>query len=143
MPARWSRTHSSAKILSMKRSSRVPFVSQCTTSPSECAVTGSIFGGAFISCSWDVTWTVQDMSCPRSTASTVGCLCVSFRPARCRPNVHNESFDIALDFRAGGNHLECYKFAEIGLSRIIRQEDATMPGRHQTGVVDRLRRARM
>src|SRR5258706_259732 len=51
MPARWSRTHSSAKILSMKRSSRVTFISQCTTSLSECAVTGSIFVGAFISCS--------------------------------------------------------------------------------------------
>src|ERR1700737_3173192 len=35
----------------MKRPSRVSFVSQCTTSLSECAVTGSIFGGAFISCS--------------------------------------------------------------------------------------------
>src|SRR5260370_23237154 len=40
-----------AKILSMKRSSRVSFVSQCTTSLPECAVTGSMFGGAFISCS--------------------------------------------------------------------------------------------
>src|SRR6266478_3113035 len=40
----------------MKRSSRVSFVSQCTTSLSECAVTGSIFGGAFISCSRAVTW---------------------------------------------------------------------------------------
>jgi hypothetical protein len=40
-----------AKILSMKRSSRVSFVNQCTTSQSERAVTGSIFGGAFISCS--------------------------------------------------------------------------------------------
>src|SRR5437899_2481631 len=56
MPARWSRTHSSAKILSRKRSSRVPFVSQCTTSLSECAGTGSMFGGAFISCSRAVTW---------------------------------------------------------------------------------------
>src|SRR5439155_16389901 len=56
MPARWSRTHSSAKILSMKRSSRVSFVSQCTTSLSECAVTESMFGGAFISCSGAVTW---------------------------------------------------------------------------------------
>src|SRR4029077_21236649 len=56
MPARWSRTHSSAQILSMKRSSRVSFVSQCTTSLSECAVIGSIFGGAFISCSRAVTW---------------------------------------------------------------------------------------
>src|SRR5258708_26711778 len=55
MSARWSRTHSSAKILSMKRSARVSFVSQCTTSQSECAVTGSIFGGAFISCSRAVT----------------------------------------------------------------------------------------
>jgi hypothetical protein len=40
----------------MKRSSRVSFVSQRTTSLSECAVTGSIFGGAFISCSRAVTW---------------------------------------------------------------------------------------
>src|ERR1700723_442004 len=48
MPARWSRTHISAKILSMKRSSRVSLVSQCTTSLS---VAGSIFGGASISCS--------------------------------------------------------------------------------------------
>src|SRR6266850_5118534 len=56
MPARCSRTHNSAKILSIKRSSRVSFVSQCTTSLSECTVTGSIFGGAFISCSWAVTW---------------------------------------------------------------------------------------
>src|SRR5258708_39996294 len=56
MPARWSRIHSSAKILSMKRSSRVSFVSQRTTSLSECAVTGSMFGGAFISCSRAVTW---------------------------------------------------------------------------------------
>src|ERR1700730_16468171 len=55
MPARWSRTHSSAKILSMKRSSRVSLVSQRMTSQSECAVTGSIFGGAFISCSRAVT----------------------------------------------------------------------------------------
>jgi hypothetical protein len=39
----------------MKRSSRVSFVSQCTTSLSECAVTGSMFGGAFMSCSWAVT----------------------------------------------------------------------------------------
>ena len=52
IPARWSRTQSSAKILSMKRSSRVSFVSQCTTSLSE---TGSILGGAFISCSRTVT----------------------------------------------------------------------------------------
>jgi ATP-dependent DNA ligase len=51
MPARWSRTHSSGKILSMKRSSRVSFVSQCTTSLSECAGTGLMFGGAFTSCS--------------------------------------------------------------------------------------------
>src|SRR5258705_1758313 len=56
MPARWSRTHSSAKILSMKRSSRASFVSQCNTSLSESAVTGSMFGGAFISCSRAVTW---------------------------------------------------------------------------------------
>src|SRR5205085_2163527 len=56
MPARWSRTHSSAKILSMKRSSRVSFVSQRKTSLSECAVTGSMFGGAFISCFRAVTW---------------------------------------------------------------------------------------
>src|SRR5258708_16041867 len=47
--------HISAKILSMKRSLRVSFVSQCTTSLSECAVTGSIFGGAFISRSRAVT----------------------------------------------------------------------------------------
>jgi hypothetical protein len=40
----------------MKRSSRVSFVSQCTTSLSECAVTGSMFGGAFISYSRAVTW---------------------------------------------------------------------------------------
>jgi hypothetical protein len=39
------------KILSMKRSLRVSFVSQRTTSQSERAVTGSMFGGAFISCS--------------------------------------------------------------------------------------------
>jgi hypothetical protein len=38
----------------MKRSSRVPFVSQCNTSPSEC--TESIFGGAFISGSLAVSW---------------------------------------------------------------------------------------
>src|SRR5216683_1126556 len=56
MPARWSRIHSSAKILSMKRSLRVSFVSQCTTSLSECAVTGSMSGGSFISCSCAVTW---------------------------------------------------------------------------------------
>jgi len=53
---RWSRTHSSAKILSMKRSSRVSFVSQCKTSLSECTATGSMFGGAFISFSRAVTW---------------------------------------------------------------------------------------
>ena len=57
-------------------------------------------------------------------------------------NVHNESFDIALDFRASGNHLEYYKLEEIGLSKIIRQEGETMPGRHQIGVADRLQRAR-
>src|SRR5258707_11105607 len=56
MPARWSRTHSSAKILSMKRSSRVSLVSQCKTSLLECAVAGTMFGGAFISCSRAVTW---------------------------------------------------------------------------------------
>jgi hypothetical protein len=39
----------------MKRSSRVSFVSQCTMSLSEWAVTGSIFGGAFIACSRAVT----------------------------------------------------------------------------------------
>jgi hypothetical protein len=37
----------------MKRSSRVSFVSQCTTS---LAVTGSMFGGAFMACSRAVTW---------------------------------------------------------------------------------------
>src|SRR5882757_1971384 len=52
MPARWSRIHISAKILSMKRSSRVSFVSQCTTSLSEYAVTGSMCDGASIACSW-------------------------------------------------------------------------------------------
>src|SRR6267142_4783930 len=56
MPARCSRIHSSAKILSMKRSSRVPLVSQCTTSLSECAVAGSMFGGAFILLLLRVTW---------------------------------------------------------------------------------------
>src|SRR6267143_6953088 len=56
MPACWSRRHSSAKILSMKRSSRVSFVSQCTTSLSECAAAGSMVCGAFISCSRAVTW---------------------------------------------------------------------------------------
>src|SRR3981189_2554104 len=56
MPARWSRTHSSAKILSTKRSSRVPFVSQCTTSLSECAVTGIGSCGAPVSSSGPVTW---------------------------------------------------------------------------------------
>src|SRR6266849_6417267 len=57
MPACWSRTHSSAKILSMNRSSRVSLVSQFTTSPSERTVTESMFGGAFMSCSQAVTWT--------------------------------------------------------------------------------------
>src|SRR5258706_527197 len=51
MPASWSRIHIPPKILSRKRSSRVLFISQRTTSLSECAVTWSIFGGAFISCS--------------------------------------------------------------------------------------------
>src|SRR5205085_2579706 len=32
------------------------FVSQCRTSLSECAVTGPMFGGAFMSCSRAVTW---------------------------------------------------------------------------------------
>src|SRR5882672_2570156 len=40
----------------MKRSSRVPLVSQCTTSLSECAVAGSMFGGAFILLLLRVTW---------------------------------------------------------------------------------------
>jgi hypothetical protein len=44
--------HSSAKILSMKRSSRVSFISQCATSLSDWAEAGSIFGGAFMACSW-------------------------------------------------------------------------------------------
>src|SRR5262249_4743547 len=51
IPARCSRRHSSAKMLSMKRSSRVSFASQCTTSPSECVATGPMSCGESISCS--------------------------------------------------------------------------------------------
>src|SRR5262245_21367510 len=47
---------SSAKILSMKRSSRVSFVSQCKTPVSDWAGTGSSLGGAFISSSSAATW---------------------------------------------------------------------------------------
>src|SRR4051812_2357794 len=46
MPACWSRMHSSAKILSMKRSSRVPLVSQCTISLSRCAATAPRVGAS-------------------------------------------------------------------------------------------------
>jgi hypothetical protein len=48
MPAPCSRMHSSAKMLSMKRWSRVSLVSQLTTSPSDCGVTESMLGGAFM-----------------------------------------------------------------------------------------------
>src|SRR6185437_8254374 len=70
--ARWSRTHSSAKMLSRKRSSRVSFVSQYTTLSD---VTESTLGGAFMSCSCAVTesdaiWIFADLSMCASVAHT-------------------------------------------------------------------------
>src|SRR5882757_7712583 len=56
MPACWSRIHISAKILSMKRSSRVPLVSQSATSLPGGAVAESIVDCTFISCSAKMIW---------------------------------------------------------------------------------------
>src|SRR4029077_10028485 len=56
MPARCRRIQSSAKILSMKRSSRVSFVSQRRTSSSEHALLESMVCGKSIPCSCAVTW---------------------------------------------------------------------------------------
>src|ERR1700752_2469862 len=55
----------------MKRSSRVPDISQRMTSSSEYAVRGSIFGGEFIACSQKRGGsTVQGKLCPRSRTSS-------------------------------------------------------------------------
>src|SRR4051812_2703297 len=52
MPACWSRIHICAKMLSTKRSSRVPLINQSMTASLPERIESSLFGGAVIFCPW-------------------------------------------------------------------------------------------